>query len=147
MPRDLLVALAYAETHLDGHNGEPSASNGYGVMHLVSNPTNHSLEKAAELTGLPADKLKADDEANVLGGAAVLRSLADKLGLDATARKDPGDWYRAVAQYGNASSPSWPACTPTPSTSSSASASTCAASRSSRRRSPPTAASTPASAT
>ncbi|MBB6545301.1 N-acetylmuramoyl-L-alanine amidase [Nonomuraea rubra] len=105
VPRDLLVALAYAETHLDGHNGEPSASNGYGVMHLVSNPTNHSLEKAAELTGLPADKLKADDEANVLGGAAVLRSLADKLGLDATARKDPGDWYRAVAQYGNASSP------------------------------------------
>ncbi|GAA4914753.1 N-acetyl-anhydromuramyl-L-alanine amidase AmpD [Nonomuraea thailandensis] len=105
VPRDLLVALAYAETHLDGHKGEPSASNGYGVMHLVSNPTNHSLEKAAELTGLSADKLKTDDEANILGGAAVLRSLADKLGLGESARKDPGGWYRAVAQYGNASSP------------------------------------------
>ncbi|TDD46264.1 amidase [Nonomuraea terrae] len=105
VPRDLLVALAYAETRLDGHGGEPSASNGYGVMHLVSNPANRSLEKAAELTELPADKLKTDDEANILGGAAVLRSHADALGLDETARKDPGRWYQAVAKYGNASSP------------------------------------------
>ncbi|MEV0379279.1 N-acetylmuramoyl-L-alanine amidase [Nonomuraea sp. NPDC050643] len=105
VPRDLLVALAYAETHLDGHNGEPSASNGFGLMHLVSNPTNHSLEQAAELTKLPADKLKSDDEANILGGAAVLRAHADKLGLDETARKDIGRWYQAVAKYGNATSP------------------------------------------
>ncbi|SDK69943.1 N-acetylmuramoyl-L-alanine amidase [Nonomuraea maritima] len=104
VPRDLLVALAYAETHLDGHGGEPSASNGYGVMHLVSNPANRSLEKAAELTELAEGRLKSDDEANVLGGAAVLRSHADRLGLDATARKDPGRWYGAVAAYGNASS-------------------------------------------
>ncbi|WP_043615611.1 golvesin C-terminal-like domain-containing protein [Nonomuraea candida] len=105
VPRDLLVALAYAETHLDGHNGEPSASGGYGVMHLVSNPTTRSLEKAAELTGLPADRLKSDDAANVLGGAAVLRAHADVLGLDEAARKDPGRWYEAVARYGNAASP------------------------------------------
>ncbi|QFY13581.1 amidase [Nonomuraea phyllanthi] len=104
VPRDLLVALAYAETHLDGHKGEPSASGGYGVMHLVSNPTNHSLEKAAELTKLPVDRLKADDEANILGGAAVLRAQADALGLDESARKDLGRWYEAVAKYGNAAS-------------------------------------------
>ncbi|MFI6791263.1 N-acetylmuramoyl-L-alanine amidase [Nonomuraea sp. NPDC050383] len=105
VPRDLLVALGYAETHLDNHRGEPSASGGYGVMHLVSNPTNHSLEKAAELTKLPVEKLRADDEANILGGAAVLRSLADEQGLDEAARKDAGRWYKAVAAYGNASSP------------------------------------------
>ncbi|TDC94251.1 amidase [Nonomuraea deserti] len=105
VPRDLLVALAYAETHLDGHGGEPSASGGYGVTHLVSNPTNHSLEQAAELTKLPVDKLRADDEANILGGAAVLRAHADKLGLDEAARKDIGRWYQAVAKYGNATSP------------------------------------------
>jgi N-acetyl-anhydromuramyl-L-alanine amidase AmpD len=104
VPRDLLVALAYAETHLDGHNGEPSASAGYGMMHLVSNPTNHSLEKAAELTKLPAEKLRKDDEANILGGAAVLRSHADALGLDEAARKDIGRWYQAVAKYGAATS-------------------------------------------
>ncbi|MEU7897983.1 N-acetylmuramoyl-L-alanine amidase [Nonomuraea sp. NPDC049152] len=105
VPRDLLAAIAYAETHLDGHNGEPSASGGYGVMHLVSNPTTHTLEKAAELTGLPAEKLRADTEANILGGAAVLRSIADGLGLDESARKEEGRWYEAVAKYGNASSP------------------------------------------
>ncbi|MDH2428329.1 N-acetylmuramoyl-L-alanine amidase [Sphaerisporangium sp. TRM90804] len=105
VPRDLLVALAYAETHLDGHGGAPSASGGYGVMHLVSNPTTRTLEKAAELTGLPAATLRADDVANVLGGAAVLRSYADQLGLDETARKDPGRWYAVVAKYGNASTP------------------------------------------
>ncbi|MCG5217766.1 golvesin C-terminal-like domain-containing protein [Streptosporangium soli] len=103
VPRDLLVALAYAETHLDGHGGEPSASGGYGVMHLVSNPTTHSLEKAAELTRLPVADLRADTDANILGGAAVLRSYADELGLDETARKDAGRWYQAVAKYGNAS--------------------------------------------
>src|SRR5690606_25628080 len=105
VPRDLLVALAYAETHLDDHNGEPSASGGYGVMHLVSNPTNHSLERAAELTGLPVEKLRSDTAANIMGGAAVLRAHADELGLDEAARKDPGRWYRAVARYGGASDP------------------------------------------
>ncbi|MFD1930548.1 MULTISPECIES: N-acetylmuramoyl-L-alanine amidase [Nonomuraea] len=105
VPRDLLAAVAYAETHLDGHDGKPSASGGYGVMHLVSNPTTHTLEKAAELTGLPAEKLRSDTAANVLGGAAVLRSLADGLGLDESARKEEGRWYEAVAKYGNAPSP------------------------------------------
>jgi hypothetical protein len=74
VPRGLLVALAYSETHLDGHNGEPSASGGYGVMHLQSNPVAKSLEKAAEITGKPVKALRADNAANVLGGAAVLRS-------------------------------------------------------------------------
>ncbi|MFI6886648.1 N-acetylmuramoyl-L-alanine amidase [Streptosporangium canum] len=105
VPRDLLVALAYAETHLDGHNGAPSASGGYGIMHLVANPTTHTLEKAAELTGLPVATLQKDDAANIAGGAALLRSHADALGLDAAARKDAGRWYPAVAAYANASTP------------------------------------------
>ncbi|MEU6997349.1 N-acetylmuramoyl-L-alanine amidase [Nonomuraea sp. NPDC046570] len=75
------------------------------MMHLVSNPTTKALEKAAELTGLPVAELRADDAANILGGAAVLRSHADVLGLDEAARKDAGRWYQAVAEYGNASTP------------------------------------------
>ncbi|GAA2678658.1 hypothetical protein GCM10010412_062030 [Nonomuraea recticatena] len=105
VPRDLLVTLAFAETHLDGHEGEPSASGGYGVMHLVSNPTAHTLERAAKLTNQPVSALKADDAANITGGAAVLRAYADELGLDAAARKDPAKWYPVVAKYGNAASP------------------------------------------
>ncbi|GAA4074519.1 N-acetylmuramoyl-L-alanine amidase [Nonomuraea soli] len=100
VPRDLLVALGYAETHLDGHGGEPSASGGYGVMHLVSNPSTKNLEKAAELTGLSADQLKTDTAANILGAAAVLGSLAGDID-----RKDPAAWYEAVVQYGNVASP------------------------------------------
>ncbi|MEW2080150.1 N-acetylmuramoyl-L-alanine amidase, partial [Streptomyces sp. NPDC013433] len=102
VPRDLLVAVGYGETHLDGHAGKPSASGGYGVMHLVSNPERRTLETAAELTGLPATELKRDTDANIRGGAAVLRSYADALGLDAGERDRIGEWYPAVAEYGGA---------------------------------------------
>ncbi|NEB15859.1 N-acetylmuramoyl-L-alanine amidase [Streptomyces coelicoflavus] len=102
VPRDLLVAVGYGETHLDGHAGEPSAAGGYGVMHLVSNPERRTLERAAELTGLPAAELKRDTPSNIRGGAAVLRSYADALGLDAGERDRIGEWYPVVAEYGGA---------------------------------------------
>ncbi|MFC4114009.1 N-acetylmuramoyl-L-alanine amidase [Nonomuraea zeae] len=104
VPGDVLAALAYSQTHLDGHDGQPSASGGYGIMHLVSNPVARSLERAAELTGEPAATLRKDDSANVLGGAALLRSYGDEVGLSAAARKDPAAWYPAVAAYAQASS-------------------------------------------
>ncbi|MFD7893767.1 peptidoglycan-binding protein [Streptomyces sp. NPDC059743] len=102
VPRDLLVAVGYGETHLDGHRGEPSQANGYGVMHLVSNPRSRTLEKAAELTGEPGAELREDTTANIRGGAAVLRSYADGLGLDATERRSVDEWYPVVARYGGA---------------------------------------------
>ncbi|MCW2878725.1 MAG: Negative regulator of beta-lactamase expression-like protein [Sphaerisporangium sp.] len=105
VPRDLLVALAYSETHLDGHDGKPSASGGYGVMHLVTNPARHALEQAAALTAKPVATLKSDSAANIAGGAAVLRAEADRIGLGATGREDIGKWYTAVARYGGATSP------------------------------------------
>ncbi|MEU5716899.1 peptidoglycan-binding protein [Streptomyces sp. NPDC020403] len=105
VPRDLLAAVGYGETHLDGHAGRPSQANGYGVMHLVSNPANHSLEKAAALTGESAADLRQDTEANILGGAAVLRSHADAVGLDGAERRDIDAWYPAVARYSGARGP------------------------------------------
>ncbi|MGW0604874.1 N-acetylmuramoyl-L-alanine amidase [Streptomyces sp. NPDC002640] len=102
VPRDLLVAVAHGESRLDGHDGEPSQANGYGVMHLVSNPTHRTLEQAAELTGLPGSRLREDTSANILGGAAVLRATADEHGLDAADRRDAGAWYETVAAYGGA---------------------------------------------
>ncbi|MGH8881120.1 MAG: N-acetylmuramoyl-L-alanine amidase, partial [Stackebrandtia sp.] len=102
VPGDLLVAVGYSETHLDGHDGRPSHANGYGVMHLVSNPTRHTLERAAELTGEPAGALKRDTPANVRGGAAVLRTYADALGLDRAERRDLNAWYPVVARYSGA---------------------------------------------
>lgn len=100
VPRDLLVAVAYGESHLNGHHGQPSNDNGYGVMHLVSNPERHTLDSAAKLTGESADHLKRVDAANIRGGAAVLRHYADSAGLSAAQRQDLGKWYPAVARYG-----------------------------------------------
>ncbi|WP_433261351.1 N-acetylmuramoyl-L-alanine amidase [Micromonospora vinacea] len=99
VPRDLLVAVAHGESRLDAHGGLPSQANGYGVMHLVSNPTQHSLERAATLTGEPVDRLRSVTAANIRGGAAVLRDLADDEGLTGGARDRLSAWYPVVARY------------------------------------------------
>ncbi|MEH1016571.1 N-acetylmuramoyl-L-alanine amidase [Micromonospora sp. CPCC 206060] len=105
VPRDLLVALGYAETHLDGHGGAPSFSGGYGVMHLTRNPKVRTLDEAVAATGLDVDALRTRDAANVTGAAAVLRSYADAAGLTGDQRRDLNQWYPAVARYGGATDP------------------------------------------
>ncbi|MFB8083871.1 peptidoglycan-binding protein [Streptomyces sp. NPDC055992] len=105
VPRDLLAAVGYGETRLDGHAGRPGQANGFGVMHLVSNPAHHTLERAAALTGEPVAALRSDTAANILGGAAILRGYADTLGLDAHDRDDLDAWYPAVARYSGTQGP------------------------------------------
>jgi len=102
VPRDLVVAVGYGETHLDGHGGQPSQDNGFGVMHLVSNPTRHTLDEAAKRTGESTDALRTDTTANVRGGAAVLRAMADEQGLSTDERNRIAAWYPVVATYGGA---------------------------------------------
>lgn len=102
VPRDVLAAVGYGETHFDGHDGKPSQANGYGVMHLVSNPSRHTLEQAAKITDESVSRLRTDTDANIHGGAAVLRAYADELGLSASERRDVDAWYPAVARYGGA---------------------------------------------
>jgi N-acetyl-anhydromuramyl-L-alanine amidase AmpD len=105
VPADLLAALGYAETRLDGHGGAPSASGGYGAMHLTSNPKVQTLDLAATLTGLDRTVLSTDPAANILGAAAVLRSYADAAGLGAAGRADVNHWYLPIVRYGGASDP------------------------------------------
>ncbi|MCX4640832.1 N-acetylmuramoyl-L-alanine amidase [Streptomyces sp. P9-2B-2] len=57
-----------------------------------------TLPTAARLTGIPAEKLRTDPAANVLGGAALLAAEQRKLGT--AAGRDPARWYAAVARYG-----------------------------------------------
>ncbi|MGW1598601.1 N-acetylmuramoyl-L-alanine amidase, partial [Streptomyces sp. NPDC002343] len=52
-----------------------------------------TLPKAAELTGIPAARLRSDPAANVAGGAALLAAAQRELG--GPARADPADWYGA----------------------------------------------------
>ncbi|MCF0092414.1 N-acetylmuramoyl-L-alanine amidase [Micromonospora sp. MH99] len=103
VPRDLLVALGYAESRLDPRAGTASTSGGYGLMHLAANRT---LDEAVTLTRLGPGVLRTEPAANVLGAAAVLRSYADQAGLTATARDDVNLWYAPVVRYGGASDPS-----------------------------------------
>lgn len=102
VPQAVLFALGYAETHLDSHDGEPSFANGYGVMHLVDNPTNRTLASAARLTGLSESELTSDSAANIEGAAAVLRQYADRAGMTRAERDRIGAWYSVVARYGHA---------------------------------------------
>ncbi|MFG1628869.1 N-acetylmuramoyl-L-alanine amidase [Kribbella sp. NPDC049227] len=97
VPRELLVGVGYAESHLDGHDSQPSQANGYGVMHLVSNDKNRTMSEATKLTGLPVAQLSKDNASNILGAAAVLDSYADQAGL--TDRSNLGKWYGVVAKY------------------------------------------------
>ena len=105
VPRDVLVALGYGETHLDGHHGQPSQAGGYGVMHLVGNPDRHTLDLASRLTGETLGDLRRDTAANIRGAAAVLRAYADDAGLGGTRRHDTDAWYPVVARYGGATDP------------------------------------------
>lgn len=104
VPRELLAAIAYAETHLNDHNGEPSSVNGYGLMQLVDNPHAQTLEMAAKLTGVSVEALKTDTAENIRGAAALLRAYADEQGLEKS-RQNLAAWYEVVARYSNASDP------------------------------------------
>ncbi|MFF0752811.1 N-acetylmuramoyl-L-alanine amidase [Streptomyces sp. NPDC004267] len=59
-----------------------------------------TLDRAAELTGRPAEELRTSAAANIDGGAALLAAAQRAAGLPASA--DPADWYGAVARYSGA---------------------------------------------
>ncbi|MCK1794699.1 amidase [Streptomyces sp. XM4193] len=103
VPEDLLLAVGYGETRLKDHGGKASQAGGYGPMHLVSNPTHRTLDRAAELTGLAEAELRTDPAANIRGSAAVLSSAADRLGVPDADRDDVNAWYPVVAEYSGAS--------------------------------------------
>lgn len=98
VPVEILVAVAYGETRLDDHDGQPSVDNGYGVMHLVSNPHNNSLERAADLSRAEIHRLKSETAANIRGGAALLAQYARDLN-NGHLPASLADWFEPVAQY------------------------------------------------
>jgi hypothetical protein len=59
-----------------------------------------TLTKAAQLTDLPAERLRTDAAANVEGGAALLAAAQQDLGEPLST--DPADWYGAVARFSGA---------------------------------------------
>ncbi|HEU4948526.1 MAG TPA: N-acetylmuramoyl-L-alanine amidase [Kribbella sp.] len=119
VPESVLLAVSYAETRWDDHQGQPSTSGGYGPMHLTSvDPAEtadladgpravtadslRTLDRAAELTGLDPAALRTDATANIAGGAALLADHQRSLGLAVGAETSPADWFAAVGEYAGA---------------------------------------------
>lgn len=116
VPESVLLAVSYAQSRWDDHEGKSSTSGGYGPLHLTAvdpsttsersgqrvNATADSLNtlyRASELTGLAPATLRADTAANVAGGAALLAEQQRKLGLPTGADTAPGKWYAAIGAY------------------------------------------------
>ncbi|WP_156724845.1 N-acetylmuramoyl-L-alanine amidase [Streptomyces apocyni] len=59
-----------------------------------------TLPRAAELTGLPAERLRSDPAANIRGGAALIAEAQKRAGQARSS--DPADWYGAVARFSGA---------------------------------------------
>ncbi|MGW8848548.1 N-acetylmuramoyl-L-alanine amidase [Streptomyces xiamenensis] len=101
VPEALLLGLGYLHSRWEHHDGAPSVTGGHGPMQLRDDgPGWATVERAAELTGLPAERLRTDPAANAAGGAALLARAQRDLGLPASG--DPANWYGAVARYSGA---------------------------------------------
>ncbi|MDA8354483.1 MAG: N-acetylmuramoyl-L-alanine amidase [Firmicutes bacterium] len=98
VPLPLLMAIGYAETRWNHHDGQPSQLNGYGIMHLVDNPRHHTLQQAAQLTRFSEERLKQDSHANIMGAAAVLAHIAKEQG-EGRLPDRLGKWYPVAAEY------------------------------------------------
>ncbi|MBE9915117.1 N-acetylmuramoyl-L-alanine amidase [Paenibacillus donghaensis] len=120
VPVSILMSVSYNLSRWEHHNGQPSTSGGYGIMHLTelpqqdnedhkgtddedytsalsNDPSLHTLSEAAQLLEVDPDILKRDPVSNIRGGAALLAKYAQE-----TLGKVPeseSDWYGAVAKY------------------------------------------------
>ncbi|MEW6635340.1 MAG: peptidoglycan recognition family protein [Actinomycetota bacterium] len=102
VPAELLLAMGYVNTLWEmppptASDYEPGTTEGrgdYGIMALAQNPSRDTLGKAAELTGLPEEKIKRDRAANVEAGAALLSELRGR-----SSRSGLDDWKEAVTRY------------------------------------------------
>lgn len=120
VPETILLAVSYNLTRWEHHDGKPSFSAGYGVMHLTElsghdknhgkgsenkekeaddfdDPSLHTLKEAAHLLDLDPDELIEDPAENVRGGAALLVEYARE--TTGKLPEDEADWYGAVAKY------------------------------------------------
>ncbi|MFE2530687.1 N-acetylmuramoyl-L-alanine amidase [Streptomyces sp. NPDC059371] len=104
---DARTAIAGTPHHSDGTEDARGDSSRAALTPDTAVPTNarlparlKTLAKAADLTGLPAERLRTDAAANVAGGAALLAAAQRDLGEPLS--DDPADWYGAVARFSGA---------------------------------------------
>lgn len=104
VPAPLLASICLLEGGMTMHDGEPSGDNGFGCMHLVRNADVNTLDAAARDLNASPEHLRTDMRLNIAGGAAILRDTARDISPTHTLPTEMGDWYGAVAAYGDAAS-------------------------------------------
>ncbi|MEU0433868.1 peptidoglycan recognition family protein [Streptomyces sp. NPDC006290] len=104
---DARTAIAGTPHHSDGTEDARGDSSRPALLPDAVAPTDSqlparlkTLPKAADLTGLPAERLRTDAAANVAGGAALLAAAQRDLGEPLS--DDAADWYGAVARFSGA---------------------------------------------
>ncbi|MGW3662514.1 N-acetylmuramoyl-L-alanine amidase [Streptomyces sp. NPDC005141] len=104
---DARTAIAGAPHHGDGTEDARGDSSRPALLPDTKAPADSelparlkTLTKAADLTGLPAERLRTDAAANVAGGAALLAAAQRDLGEPLS--DDAADWYGAVARFSGA---------------------------------------------
>ena len=96
VPENLLLAVSYNVSRWEGHDGAPSTTGGYGVMHLTDvadapadnakgdegparalagGPAFHTLNRAAALLQESPDRLKTDQAQNIRGWGRAARAV------------------------------------------------------------------------
>lgn len=93
VPAELLMAIGRAENNWTQIG--PSIDQGWGIMHLVDNDYESTLEVAANLLGLEPQALKDDARQNIRGAAALLAEYAGVGRGDF----DLADWFVAAARF------------------------------------------------
>ncbi|MFD3943217.1 N-acetylmuramoyl-L-alanine amidase [Streptomyces sp. NPDC058579] len=107
---DAVTALADAPHHSHGAEdarGDDARGPRHGSESATPLPTRDrlpdrlkTLDRAAALTGIPAEELRTGTAANIEGGAALLAAAQRASGRPPSA--DPADWFGAVARYSGA---------------------------------------------
>lgn len=107
---DAVTALAQAPHHSHGEEdarGDDSRTPRHGAETQTPLPTAadlparlKTLDRAAALSGIPAEELRTSTAANIEGGAALLAAAQRESGRPLSA--DPADWFGAVARYSGA---------------------------------------------
>jgi N-acetyl-anhydromuramyl-L-alanine amidase AmpD len=123
VPEAVLMAVSYNFSRWEDHAGAPSFSGGYGLMHLThldwapslrghdddaaraprdtrNVASLHTLDAAAALLGINADRLRSEPAQNIRGGAALLAQYARD--ANGALPSDVADWYSAVMRYSQA---------------------------------------------
>ncbi|HLJ67700.1 MAG TPA: N-acetylmuramoyl-L-alanine amidase [Chloroflexota bacterium] len=97
VPLPILAGLAWEQSFLSGHRGEPSIDGGYGLLDLSPRAGHDTLDVAARLVHASPAALRRSDALNLLGGALLLAREAR--GRSGALPSSLGDWSAAILRF------------------------------------------------